>query len=291
MTGFSHATIDWVSRFSSSTNISNTQPLDIDLSTEESKRRLFNRLLYRSKQRGFLELDLVLGKWVEEHIYSTDENGIKVLVRVLDLETKKGFGKLQWQLEEKAKLEEKAWKWMQLNSKRYRDKRNFGFVEMQKEDIPHEHVRKINRSGHTERDIDQPITTLKKGAYLLKYGRRGKPKFCHFHLSNESLGKNTISPVPSAVHNLSTCPFFNKSFVQVPQHIWSHPKTRKVDRRSSRRNLGIWWASSKQPSQSKTRPHCLLSSPAYMATGNHFVTKFVINQSSGPRPYHLRYPP
>ncbi|XP_017973458.1 PREDICTED: succinate dehydrogenase assembly factor 2, mitochondrial isoform X2 [Theobroma cacao] len=75
----------WVSRFSS-TNISNTQPLDIDLSSEESKRRLFNRLLYRSKQRGFLELDLVLGKWVEEHIYSMDENGIKALVHVLDLE-------------------------------------------------------------------------------------------------------------------------------------------------------------------------------------------------------------
>ncbi|XVE92259.1 hypothetical protein REPUB_Repub01dG0081200 [Reevesia pubescens] len=48
-------------------------------------------------------------------------------------------------LEEKAKLEEKAWKWMQLNSKRYRDKRKFGFVEMQKEDMPHEHVRNINR--------------------------------------------------------------------------------------------------------------------------------------------------
>ncbi|MBA0589186.1 hypothetical protein Gorai_017948 [Gossypium raimondii] len=52
----------WVSRFSS-TNISNAQSLEMDLSTGESKRRLFNRLLYRSQQRGFLELDLVLGKW------------------------------------------------------------------------------------------------------------------------------------------------------------------------------------------------------------------------------------
>ncbi|KAK9278016.1 hypothetical protein L1049_027573 [Liquidambar formosana] len=43
-------------------------------------------LLYRSKQRGFLELDLVLGRWVEEHICSMDEQGIKALAHVLDLE-------------------------------------------------------------------------------------------------------------------------------------------------------------------------------------------------------------
>ena len=29
---------------------------------------------------------MVLGKWVEEHIHSMDENGIKALVNVLDLE-------------------------------------------------------------------------------------------------------------------------------------------------------------------------------------------------------------
>ncbi|KAL3818463.1 hypothetical protein ACJIZ3_004368 [Penstemon smallii] len=62
------------------------ESLHIDLSNEESKRRLFNRLLYRSKQRGYLELDLVLGKWVEDNIQSMDENGIKSLVHVLNLE-------------------------------------------------------------------------------------------------------------------------------------------------------------------------------------------------------------
>ncbi|XP_024021619.1 LOW QUALITY PROTEIN: succinate dehydrogenase assembly factor 2, mitochondrial [Morus notabilis] len=58
---------------------------NIDISNEESKRRLCNRLIYGSKERGFLEFDLVLGKWVEENIHSMDENGIKALSYVLDL--------------------------------------------------------------------------------------------------------------------------------------------------------------------------------------------------------------
>ncbi|WOK99091.1 PH, RCC1 and FYVE domains-containing protein 1 [Canna indica] len=41
------------------------------------------------------------------------------------------------------------------------------------------------RGAPVERDIEQAITALKKGAYLLKYGRRGKPKFCPFRLSND----------------------------------------------------------------------------------------------------------
>ncbi|GMQ00899.1 hypothetical protein CsSME_00047772 [Camellia sinensis var. sinensis] len=44
----------------------------------------------------------------------------------------------------------------------------------------------VNRTGGSvERDIEQAITALKKGAYLLKYGRRGKPKFCPFRLAND----------------------------------------------------------------------------------------------------------
>ncbi|KAL4385407.1 hypothetical protein GQ457_15G028620 [Hibiscus cannabinus] len=43
----------------------------------------------------------------------------------------------------------------------------------------------LTRTGPVERDIEQAITALKKGACLLKYGRRGKPKFCPFRLSND----------------------------------------------------------------------------------------------------------
>ncbi|KNA20329.1 hypothetical protein SOVF_053390 [Spinacia oleracea] len=41
------------------------------------------------------------------------------------------------------------------------------------------------RAGPVERDIELAITALKKGTNLLKYGRRGKPKFCPFRLSND----------------------------------------------------------------------------------------------------------
>ncbi|KAL5720035.1 hypothetical protein ACHQM5_012746 [Ranunculus cassubicifolius] len=43
----------------------------------------------------------------------------------------------------------------------------------------------FNRTGPVERDIQQAITALKKGACLLKYGRRGKPKVCPFRLAND----------------------------------------------------------------------------------------------------------
>jgi len=42
-------------------------------------------------------------------------------------------------------LQEKAKKWQQLQLKRYSEKRMFGIVEAQKEDMPPEHVRKIIR--------------------------------------------------------------------------------------------------------------------------------------------------
>lgn len=43
------------------------------------------------------------------------------------------------------KLQEKAQKWQQLQTKRFAEKRKFGFVDAQKEDMPPEHIRKIIR--------------------------------------------------------------------------------------------------------------------------------------------------
>lgn len=43
----------------------------------------------------------------------------------------------------------------------------------------------LQRNSLDGRDVEQAITALKKGAYLLKYGRRGKPKFCPFRLSDD----------------------------------------------------------------------------------------------------------
>ena len=43
------------------------------------------------------------------------------------------------------RLLEKSRKWQALQSKRYAEKRKFGFVDAQKEDMPPEHLRKIVR--------------------------------------------------------------------------------------------------------------------------------------------------
>ncbi|PWA64924.1 Pleckstrin homology-like domain-containing protein [Artemisia annua] len=40
-------------------------------------------------------------------------------------------------------------------------------------------------ASSSQRDIHQALIALKKGAQLLKYGRKGKPKFCPFRLSHD----------------------------------------------------------------------------------------------------------
>ncbi|XP_057490437.1 PH, RCC1 and FYVE domains-containing protein 1-like [Actinidia eriantha] len=47
--------------------------------------------------------------------------------------------------------------------------------------------------GNADRDIEQALSALKKGTQLLKYGRKGKPKFCPFRLSNDETSLIWIS--------------------------------------------------------------------------------------------------
>ncbi|KAK9107658.1 hypothetical protein Syun_023669 [Stephania yunnanensis] len=49
------------------------------------------------------------------------------------------------------------------------------------------------KTSPAERDVEQAIIALKKGSYLLKYGRRGKPKFCPFRLANSFDDHNNVS--------------------------------------------------------------------------------------------------
>lgn len=51
---------------------------------DEKRRRILNRILYRSRQRGYLELDLLLGKWTEENITNLDEKRLQELVDLLE---------------------------------------------------------------------------------------------------------------------------------------------------------------------------------------------------------------
>ncbi|CAM6085315.1 unnamed protein product [Calypogeia fissa] len=44
------------------------------------------RILYRSRQRGYLEPDLLLGKWATDNIEQLDDQGLLSLVAVLDEE-------------------------------------------------------------------------------------------------------------------------------------------------------------------------------------------------------------
>jgi succinate dehydrogenase flavin-adding protein (antitoxin of CptAB toxin-antitoxin module) len=45
-----------------------------------------NRLLYRAKQRGFLEMDLLVGIWAQKNVSKMDAAQLKAMEEVLDQE-------------------------------------------------------------------------------------------------------------------------------------------------------------------------------------------------------------
>ncbi|EEH59390.1 uncharacterized protein MICPUCDRAFT_70267 [Micromonas pusilla CCMP1545] len=54
-------------------------------------KKLFNRLLYRAKQRGFLELDILVGKWAQRHLINRSEEFMASFSEVLDEENPELF--------------------------------------------------------------------------------------------------------------------------------------------------------------------------------------------------------
>lgn len=63
-----------------------------DASEDQSRRRArVNRALYRAKQRGFLELDIMVGTWAETALVDADEGFLDAFEEVLDEENPELF--------------------------------------------------------------------------------------------------------------------------------------------------------------------------------------------------------
>lgn len=136
-----------------------------------------------------------------------------------------------------AKLQEKARKWSALQSKKYAEKRKFGFVEAQKEDMPPEHVRKIIRDHG---DMTSRKFRHDKRVYLgaLKY----MPHAVFKLLENMPMPWEQIRDVSVLYHITGAITFVNEiPWVVEPQYIaqwgsqWIMMRREKRDRRHFKR--------------------------------------------------------
>ncbi|KAK9710766.1 pre-mRNA-splicing factor 8, partial [Basidiobolus ranarum] len=135
------------------------------------------------------------------------------------------------------KLQEKARKWQQINTKRYGDKRRFGFVEHQKEDMPPEHIRKIIKDHG---DMSNKKFRHDKRIYLgaLKYVPHAVLKL----LENMPMPWEQIREVPILYHITGAITFVNEiPWVIEPVYIaqwgtmWIMMRKEKRDRRHFKR--------------------------------------------------------
>lgn len=65
---------------------------------------MVNSLLYRAKQRGFLELDIIVGGWAEAHLQRLSDEELGAFALVLDAENPDLFKWLTGQAEPPAGL-------------------------------------------------------------------------------------------------------------------------------------------------------------------------------------------
>ncbi|XP_061716372.1 pre-mRNA-processing-splicing factor 8 [Cydia pomonella] len=135
------------------------------------------------------------------------------------------------------KIKEKAQKWLQLQSKRFAEKRKFGFVDAQKEDMPPEHIRKIIRDHG---DMTSRKYRHDKRVYLgaLKYMPHAVMKL----LENMPMPWEQIRDVKVLYHITGAITFVNEiPWVIEPVYIaqwgtmWIMMRREKRDRRHFKR--------------------------------------------------------
>ena len=82
------AALSTFSRGSSSSLSSSFSNNNYDEEKEEHRKRLINKTLYRAKQRGFLELDVVVGEWAERNLNAktTSDSFLTQFAKVLEEE-------------------------------------------------------------------------------------------------------------------------------------------------------------------------------------------------------------
>ncbi|CAI5475746.1 unnamed protein product [Closterium sp. Yama58-4] len=136
-----------------------------------------------------------------------------------------------------AALEEKARKWQQLNQKRYAEKRRFGYVEHQKEDMPPEHVRKIVRDHG---DMSSRKFRRDKRVYLgaLKFVPHAVLKL----LENMPMPWEQVRHVKVLYHITGAITFVNETPLVIPSvymaqwgTMWIMMRREKRDRRHFKR--------------------------------------------------------
>lgn len=103
-------------------------------------------------------------------------------------------------------LEEKSKKWQQLQKKRFAEKRKFGFVDTQKEEMPPEHIRKIIKDHG---DMSSKKFKHDKRIYLgaLKYIPHGVFKL----LENMPMPWEQIKDVPVLYHTTGAITIVNET--------------------------------------------------------------------------------
>ena len=91
VTGSLPTPMRWMSTTTGATGTTTTLMNDASVGDQSRRRARVNRALYRAKQRGFLELDIMVGTWAETALVDADEGFLDAFEEVLDEENPELF--------------------------------------------------------------------------------------------------------------------------------------------------------------------------------------------------------